>query len=87
MEIRIRNRVIPIVLCLALVSGCSLIHQLKGGGGAETQASRSRAATYDGPDCKRVLWQLDELSDSFDYNAKETAEDPSYETQILLAVC
>src|SRR5690242_9751804 len=83
MEIRTRRTFL--VLAIALIAGCSFITSLKGGG-TETAESRGRAATYDGPECPRVLWQLDELT-SLDYNAKDTTENPSYETQILLAVC
>jgi hypothetical protein len=97
MEIRTR---IPLVLIAGVavsVSGCTLVPLLRAGSGGSTSTPGSNGsgttppphdatATYDGPECKRVLWQLDELDD-LDYNAKETTPDPSYETQILLAVC
>jgi hypothetical protein len=67
-------------------SGCLTLARMTNGGGTETEMSRSRAARYDGPDCARVLYQLDEL-DSSDYNAKDTTVDNSREAQILLAIC
>ncbi len=43
-------------------------------------------ATWDGSECKRALYQLDELN-GYDYNAKPTKPDPSLEGQVLLQVC
>jgi hypothetical protein len=41
---------------------------------------------YDGPECRRVLYQLDELTGD-DYNAKPTTTDLSAEAQVLLQIC
>src|SRR5579859_3529724 len=70
---------------LVLLSSCAVIQQLQGGG-TETPASHARGARWDGPECKRALYQLDELG-GYDYNAKDTTEDNSPEAQVLLQVC
>lgn len=51
--------------------------------GDEMVWSKLRAATYDGPECDRVLYGLGES----DYNKKATTVDFAPETQVLINVC
>lgn len=80
----VRFTLLP-ALIIAAGSGCVMLEKLRVGG-SETPESQARAARWDGPECKRALYQLDEL-DGYDYNAKDTVEDPAPEAQVLLAVC
>jgi hypothetical protein len=56
-------------------------------GSANTASSAALGGgSWDGPECKRALYQLDELG-GYDYNAKDTVVDPSPEAQVLLQIC
>ncbi len=83
----------------AVLSACTLLpitalgvanSTPRGGSSRGSTTSSSGAtvagATWDGSECKRALYQLEELN-GYDYNAKPTKDDPSLEGQVLLQVC
>ncbi|WP_153823630.1 hypothetical protein [Polyangium spumosum] len=69
---------------LGATSGCVVLNGTRGGGAAG-------AATFEGDECARVYYDLDEHDPSSDYNRNDRKfplqEDPSPEAQILLATC
>lgn len=90
MKNSLASRVLAVAVA-ALSSGCSLV--LQGGGlglGAGSAASAQRAASYDGDECERVLYDLSK-HDHNDYNHNERkfpqVDDPKPASQMLLVSC
>jgi len=67
---------------VVLALGCTFTYRP----GRLTEASAAMAASYDGDECARVLYQLSELSDN-DYNSQPRTDDLTPESQVLLATC
>jgi hypothetical protein len=90
MKNSLASRVLAVAVA-ALSSGCSLV--LQGGGlgfGSGSAASTQRAASYDGDECERVLYDLSK-HDHNDYNHDERKfpqyDDPKPASQMLLVSC
>jgi hypothetical protein len=86
MKSSLASRVLAAALA-ALSSGCVLVVPGRGAGSA---ASAQRAASYDGDECERVLYDLSK-HDSGDYNHNERkfpqVDDPKPASQMLLMMC